>query len=421
MYPGRRPAIPRSFPARVAKHTDMPGRRLATEAHLSEASLNHIASAGEQWALLLECAKPHPDPEPWAERLRVPLDWAALIAFAEDHGVLGLMAARLANCDENVISVENRDRLHAWRRAHTLFTMNLTAEMFRLFDSFAAGGIEALVIKGPVLSARCYGDPGLRQYGDLDLVVRDRDILRSTELMISIGYEPSVPVAAIKAKKIPGEYVFRQSSTKLLVEFHTELTFRYHPRPLPLESLFKRQVRVNIDAREIPALSAEDELILICIHGAKHFWEKLSYIADVAALVSKQELDWGRVKSAAEEVGGERMLYVGLQLAADVLGAPLPESVATLVRSDRVVGLLVSQIMRWLPAGSAPPGIFPRAMFRMRMRGGLLSGPAYLFRLSFSPTEEDWVAGAENKRHWVLDALGRPFRLARKYGNDGKS
>jgi hypothetical protein len=375
-----------------------------------------------EWALLLECAKPRPDPLRLAERLRAPLDWSSLLAFAEDHGVLGPTAARLANYDESVLSAENRERLRAWRRAHTLFTMNLCAEMFRLFDSFAAAGVEALVIKGPVLSARCYGDPGFRQYGDLDLVVRDRDILRSTELMMNLGYEPSVPVAAIRAKKIPGEYVFRQSRTKLLVEFHTELTFRYHPRPLPVEKLFSRQVRVSIDAHEIPALSPEDELLLICIHGAKHLWEKLGYIADVAAFVSEQELDWERVMSAAEEVGGERMLYVGLRLAGNVLGAALPESAAALSRSEAAVGRLASQITRWLPAaGSAPLGIFERAMFRMRMRGGIFSGPAYLFRLSFSPTEEDWVEGAENKRHWFLDALGRPFRLARKYGHDGKS
>jgi len=251
--------------------------------------------------------------------------------------------------------------------------------------------------------------------------VRDKDIQRSTELMISLGYEPSVPLTAIRAKKIPGEYVFRQSSTKLLVEYHTELTFRYHPRPLPLEKLFERQARVNIDSHKVPALSLEDELMLICIHGAKHFWEQLSYIADVAAFVSGQELEWGRVMVAAAEVGGERMLYVGLRLAADLLDAPLPENIGALVRSDRAVGRLARQIMRWLPAaGSAPPGIFERAMFRMRMRGGIFSGVAYLFRLSLSPTEEDWVAGA-NERHWFLDALGRPFRLARKYGNDGKS
>jgi hypothetical protein len=394
----------------------------ASEAELSQAITIERGAMSAEWALLLECAKPRPDPQRLAERLRAPLDWSSLLAFAEDHGVLGLTSARLANSDENVLSAENRERLRAWRRAHTLFTMNLCAEMFRLFDSFAAAGIEALVTKGPVLSARCYRDPGLRQYGDLDLVVRDRDILHSTELMMNLGYEPSVPAAAIRAKKIPGEYVFRQSRRKLLVEFHTELTFRYHPRPLPVEKLFNRQVRVRIDAHEIPALSPEDELLLICIHGAKHLWEKLGYIADVAAFVSEQELDWERVMSAAEEVGGERMLYVGLRLAGNLLGAALPESVAALSRSDATVGRLASQITRWLPAaGSAPLGIIERAMFRMRMRGGIFSGPAYLLRLSFSPTEEDWVEGAENKRHWFLDALGRPFRLARKYGHDGKS
>jgi hypothetical protein len=57
----------------------------------------------------------------------------------------------------------------------------------------------------------------------------------------------------------------------------------------------------------------------------------------------------------------------------------------------------------------------------MRMRGGTIAGPAYLLRLSFSPTEEDWVEGAEDKRPWFLDALGRPFRLLRKYGRDGKA
>jgi hypothetical protein len=253
-----------------------------------------------EWALLLECAKPQPDPRLLAELLRAPLKWASLIAFGEVHSVLGLTAARLINYDESAIPAESRESLRVWRRAYTLFTMNLTAEMFRLFDNFAAAGVAALVIKGPVLSARCYGDPGLRQYGDLDLIVRDKDIQRSTELMIHLGYEPAVPLKVIHAKKIPGEYVFRQSSTKLLVEFHTELTFRYHPQPLPVENLFERQARVNIDSHQVPALSPEDELILICIHGAKHFWEQLSYIADVAAFVSRQELDWARVQSAAE-------------------------------------------------------------------------------------------------------------------------
>jgi hypothetical protein len=375
-----------------------------------------------EWALLLECAKPRPDLARLAEQLRTPIDWPVLIALAENHSVLGLVAARFANFDGSAVPAEHRDNLRAWRRAYALYTMNLTAEMIRLFDSFAAAEIEAVVIKGPVLSTRCYGDPGLRQYGDLDLIVRDADILRSTEMMIGLAYEPRVALAAIRAKKIPGEYVFRQSATKLLVEFHTELTFRYHPRPLPLQNLFKRQARVNIDGHEIPALSPEDELLLICIHGAKHCWEQLSYVADVAAFVSNQKLDWARVRLAAEEVAAQRMLFVGLRLASDLLGAPLPERVAALVHSDPSVARLSWRVVQWLPAaGSAPPGIFGRARFRMRMRGGLFPGLLYLLRLSVLPTEDDWAEGAEHKRHWFLDALGRPFRLAKKYGGDRKA
>jgi len=335
--------------------------------------------------------------------------------------MLGLAASQLLNDHENLLPPDAAESIRAWRRGQALFTLNLMAEMFRLFDAFRPSGIAALVIKGPVLSLRCYGDAGLRQYGDLDLIVRDRDILRTTELMLELGYEAKVPLAAIRAKKIPGEYVFPHTRSKLLVEFHTERTFRYHPRPIPLDALFLRQAQVAFDGRSVPALCPEDELILICIHGAKHFWERLIYVADVAALVSRQPLDWDLAITAAREIGATRMLHVALQLAAEVLNVPPPEQIARFVQSDTVAKQLATQILRWLPAaGSAPPSILQRAAFRMRMRGSIPRGLPYLLRLTLSPTEEDWAVRDENKRHWFLDSLGRPFRLAKKYGRDGK-
>jgi hypothetical protein len=374
-----------------------------------------------EWPLLVECAKPCSEPLRLAERLAAPLQWPSLITLAEDHGTLALTATRLLNDYQGAVPPESLEQIRSRRRRQALFTLNLTSEMFRLFACFADSGIQALVIKGPVLSVRCYGDPGLRQYGDLDLIVRDKDILRVTELMMRLDYQPRISVDAIKSQKIPGEYVFRHTRHQLLVEFHTEFTFRYHPRPLPIERLFARQVLVEFDGNAVPALSLEDELVLISIHGAKHFWERLIYIADVAAFVSRQPLDWERLFSAAREVEAERMVRAALGLAADLLAAPLPEKVAAAVRSDSAIAPLVKQITRWLPAaGSAPPGVFERALFRMRMRGGLAAGIPYLIRLSLSPTEEDWVSGKEHQRHWLLDALGRPFRLAKKYGRDGK-
>lgn len=378
-------------------------------------------SIQKEWPVLLECASPQPDARKLSA-LAQAANGPRLLELAAEHGVLGHLAARLGKLDGNSVLRETREALLDGQRAHTFLTLRMTAELFRVLDQFASAGIGALVVKGPVLAVRAYGDPAMRSYGDLDLLVRQRDIRRATELMLAAGYHPAVPLAAIDAGKIPGQYLFSQADSKLLVELHNDSTLRYFPRRLPLETWFERQASVQLDSREVPALSVEDELVLICVHGAKHLWERLMWIADVAALVSRQaNLDWKRAASSAREVGAERMLHTGLQLAATLLKLRLPEHVAAKVRSDKIAASLTRQILRWLPAaGNAPPGLFERAAFRLRMRGGLVSAPAYFIRLMFSPTEEDWAADAEENQRAFLEVLRRPFRLARKYGR-GKS
>jgi hypothetical protein len=386
-----------------------------------KASADQGNSLSAEWLALLECANPHTDVLRLNELFRKPLDWRRLLALADEQGVLPLLTKQIGLLDEGITPSEVRQELRDAARAQTLFTLSLTAELFRVLDRFAALGMAALLTKGPVLSARCYGDPGLRQYTDLDFVLRDDDVHRATEAMMGLGYEPRVPLKAIQAKKAPGEYVFVQRGTKLLVEFHTERTFRYHPKPLSVDKLFQRQARVRFDGHDVPALSTEDELILICIHGAKHFWERLMWIADVAALVSRQTLDWNRAVAAAREVQAERMLHVGLLLAANTLGARLPTELLDQFRADTAASRMAARIARRLPVVESEPfGLLGRVAFRVRMRGGFLPGVAYLLRLSLSPTEEDWVAGAEEKRPRIVDAIARPFRLARKYGRNDR-
>jgi hypothetical protein len=370
-----------------------------------------------EWLALLECAAPRANNDRLADLLQHSFNWPELLRRAEDHAVVPLLAHRAMSLDLALVPREVVSTLRESRRAQAILALELTAELFHLLEIFAEAGIETLATKGPALSVRCYGDPGMRQYSDLDLVIRETDIRRATQAMLAHAYEPRVPLTAIDAKKIPGEYAFQKAGTHLLVEFHTERTFRYHPRPLRIENLFARRASVNIDGRDVPALSLEDELVLICVHGAKHFWERLMWIADVAALISSgQPPDWDRSMAAAREVGAERILRLGLRLALDLLGAELPAQVEANVRSDHAVSKLAAQIESRLafqePRGI---GILERAAFRVRMRGGLLAGAAYLLRLSLSPTEEDWTPGKEGNRPALLDAINRPLRLAKKH------
>lgn len=349
------------------------------------------------------------------------LDWDLALELAEEHSILGVVAARLKEIRDFGMPPTAWERLQVSMRTQHLFSLSMMAELFRILDAFGQAGIETILVKGPVVSFLAYGDPAVRSYVDLDLLVRDRAILPASRIMTGLGFEADVPEAAILAGKIPGEYLFKRAGAQQLVELHTEKTFRYYPRPMRIEDLYVRQRLVRLEGRDVPALCLEDELALNCIHGAKHFWERLMWPADIAAIVARHpEIAWERVRQAARDVGAERMLHVGLLLAESLFGVPVPAEMAATTNPDGAARDLVRQVEGWLPsAGYKPPPLLQRAKFRLKMGGGGLAGIFYLARLSLSPTEEDWAEGREERGSRVWEAIKRPFRLIRKYGQDG--
>ena len=376
---------------------------------------SQIASAFPlpEWQALLRLCSFPPAPGNGA------CDAAKLLALAEAHGMTGQLATNLAR--HRVADGEPlQNGLRSAKRAQVLATMPLIAELFRVVDILAAARIETAVVKGPVLSVRAFGDPSARQYGDIDFLLRSADIARAFEALVAAGFKARIPAHAIRVGKTPGQYMFRRAGTSPLIELHTERTLRYFPRSLPIDDVFHRITTVSIDGRHVPALAAEDEFVLISIHGAKHFWERLMWIADVAAIVhGHPDLDWRRVQQSAAVVGARRMVHVALLLAERLLVVPVPEPMKRGVESDPACSKIVGKIESWLPyAGNQPPPLMHRALFRFRMRGQLLAGARYLTRLLLSATEEDWSDDSQSAKGTLRESLGRPFRLAKKYRRD---
>jgi putative nucleotidyltransferase-like protein len=344
-------------------------------------------------------------------------DADSFICLAEAHGVLGHFMAVLGGLEDFQIPSSFLDSLRVHHRAHLLSNLAMTAELFRILELFRESEIECVVVKGPVLSLRAYGEPAVRQYADLDLLLRQKDIPRAAEILVDAGYDSRIPAEAIRGGKIPGEYRFRGQDTKIILELHTERTLRYFPLPLPIEKYFQNKTSMSLDGRPVPALSAEHEFVLISVHGATHFWGRLMWISDVAATVHNHpELDWKHIRQSAAEVGAERMVRVALLLSERLLGVRVPAEMKNDVARDPECSRLVDKIEKWLPyAGSAAPSVAQRAWFRFRIRGNVLSAAAYLTRLSFSTTEDDWATDAESPISPLAGMLRRPFRLARKY------
>jgi Uncharacterised nucleotidyltransferase len=374
-------------------------------------------SNSPEWRVLLDCANPNVTLLALRPEQTSSLDWPKLLAFANDQGLLPLVTQKLSHAEPRLIPPEAQQTLKSHFRDQTIFDLRMLAEMYRILDRFTAQGIPVMATKGPALAQRCYGFSFARQYTDLDFVLRDADVLRATETMISLGYDAKVPPSAIRAKKPAGEYAFTQLASKLLVELHTEKTFRYYPKPLSVENLLSRKANVRLGEQDVPTLSVEDELLLIAIHGAKHFWERLLWIADVAALITHNPIDWDRATAIASAVDAERMLRLALLLAKNIAGATLSAAIQVDAESDSGARSLAQQVADRLPnVDDAPLSLLGRALFRVKMRGGGLSGLSFLLRLSLAPTEEDWLAGPEREKQTALSALERPLRLARKYG-----
>jgi Uncharacterised nucleotidyltransferase len=372
---------------------------------------------GREWPLLLAACSIPRNPANIATLASAVRESNSLIRLAEQHRVLAQLAAALAGVPGAQMPSGLLDAIRSRQRAQLLFNLAITAELFRILELLRKSELEVVVVKGPILSLRAYNDPSARRYVDLDLLVRHADVCRGVENLIAAGYESNVLLQAVRDGKIPGEYFFRRPGTEIIFELHTERSFRYFPKTLPIENYLGQKVLLTLDGHAVPALSPENEFVLISIHGAKHFWERLICISDVAAMVHNHpELDWNMIRRSAAEAGAERMVRVALLLAERSLGVAIPQEMKNEVQRDSACLRLVRQIETWLPyAGFAAPSIVPRAFFRFAIRGNAIAGLGYLVRLSLSTTEEDWSPENATPRLRWAEILRRPFRLAKKY------
>ena len=89
----------------------------------------------------------------------------------------------------------------------------------------------------------------------------------------------------------------------------------------------------------------EDYLIILCMHGSRHMWQRLAWLGDIATLLHNYpSLDWSQVMQQARQWGSQRMLYLGLYLAHYWLKAYLPETVLRWLHSDPKLPNLATQV-----------------------------------------------------------------------------
>jgi hypothetical protein len=295
----------------------------------------------------------------------------------------------------------------------TARNLRLIAKLTEITGRAEAEEFALVPYKGAVLGEMAYGNPGLREFVDLDFILRHRDLGAACKLLEALGYEARNPELTAPDAAVPGEYVFLSAEKDLLVELHTELTLRHFPTPPDLEPLLAGREAVKLAGRPMMTFSREDTLTLLAVHGAKDFWAQLLWICDIARLVETPGFDWGKALRRAEAMGCRRMVNVAILLAHRVVGAGIPAGELARAAADRPA----RAVARWLGEGlfeTREVGRREQIRYRMRMVEGFWAGLRYAWRLATTPAADDWNATRLPAGLAFAYGLLRPLRLFRR-------
>jgi len=343
--------------------------------------------------------------------------WSDFLREASRHMVMPLAWRALEPCRERIPELLARD-LSASFDQNVARNLWLTAELGAMLRRLSEAGVEAVPWKGPLLAQRAYGELGLRQFFDLDVLVRTDDLDTAVRVAERSGLVHEKAMTHAQRETYvdhQGEVELVRESDGLWLELHTQIVPTYYASGTTSDELWGATRPETVGRVTVRGLAPVDELEALCVHGSKHRWDRLAWIVDIALMARLiDDSGWLRLMTAARSHGTRRMVSLGLLLAMDVAGARLPTRIAGAARADRTAGRLSEEVQRNL--FDPQPHRLDSLIFHARMRERSSDQFRYLFNVLFTPSGADWESLALPRALFPLYALTRPVRLAFKYG-----
>lgn len=359
--------------------------------------------------MLLACCQ-HTCRRPEIERLVDAVDATVVLELAEKHGIIPQLHLGLADYS---------DRIAVWPDLHSLSAKNarralwLTQLLEKILGMLHSREIDALPYKGPALAQVLYGDISMRQYMDLDILVRTaclpaaNDALQELGLSRHLQLNPAEEQAFVDSHY---EYAFDGFGAPNIVELQWQILPQFYAIDLEVNPLFDRAVSVPLGGSHVRSLCNEDLFLVLCIHAAKHLWGRLSWILDIARLTESGSIDWDTIDKRVQSLGISRIVAVSCALTHSLFGTEYPRSTSFAVDED-----VVRSILRRLPAGEQPDtesaGYF-REIFRLRERRS--DRIRFLYRLATTPSISEWSVVRLPPSLFPLYRFVRLFRLLGK-------
>ena len=342
-----------------------------------------------------------------------------MVQLAQHHGLVPLVFRRLsaemdASRSPGLEALRQLDKSNAHR------TLWLTLELLNIHRHLQTRGLEVLPYKGPVLAEMLYGNVAMRQFSDLDLLIRSSDLAAIKEALADLGYEPGLRLEKAAERdylKSGYEYTFDGARGRNLLELKWQILPRFYSVGFDVNEFFERASVVTIEGRRLRTLCDQDLMLVLCVHAAKHAWKQISWLCDIVQLARSRQLDWAALQAKAEGLGIMRIVAVTFLLAHKLLEAAVPAELG--IDIDKDAEILAERIVRLVVAEDEfDPESLAYFRLMMALRERRRDQFSFWWRLLFTPGAGEWSAVRLPELLFPLYRVVRVFRLAGRLVRD---
>ena len=340
------------------------------------------------------------------------------IRKSKEHGVLSIIYHSLKKylpSVENTLHKEVMSHMQSEYLTISKRNMLMTAELIKIMRIFEENTIDALPFKGPALASFAYCDITMRQYVDLDFLIKKKDIECIVNLLYQNGYKPLYNIEKKQESiwyKYAKDMVFIHSEKHISAEMHWLLLDEDYPVQFDVASLWKAPETVEINRHIFQTFPHDSLLVYLCIHGSKHLWERLIWIKDIDRMVRTKAPDWQTVSEQIDNEGYGRMLLLGLFLSHCYFHTPLPPVIEQKTRTEKWLLSLQRFIeKRWMK----PQCVFAETAAMLHLFPSLKLKLRYLHKVILKPAKNEYRFVDLPEKHYWFYYLIRPYLLLKKY------
>ena len=194
-----------------------------------------------------------------------------------------------------------------------------------------ANNISLLVLKGAYLAEKLYGDIGLRQFSDIDILIKEEDGEQAQTVLKDIGFSSDdYPMAEFLRNNVGFEHYPQLVYNGVAIELHVRLSRPGERYEILTDNVWENAQIISLNGLEVKVPDLTDVLIHTCVHLHKHFQRgqiQFTGFNDIVNLldIEADKINWKEISERCELYNCEKIVFKYLLLVSGYYRISLPE------------------------------------------------------------------------------------------------